>query len=450
MKRLITLCVAILFVSCKKEVKIDYVLFSGKIDNPKQEILTILKGSKKIKEVSITNEGTFIDTLKIETGYYNLSHGNETTAMYLSPGDEINVTLNTEKFDETIKYSGLGSENSNFLAEKYMANENADINYIELFSKEETEFLKELNTIKNSKLEFLKKQKDLDLNFITLEEKNIEYDYLSSIQSYPSAHGYYTKKEDFKPSLEFLKPLDAIDYNNEVDYNNIDNYKNLVQRYYSNKINETENPKEVFETINKQTFPSLKTDLAKSLSYQITPNNENNEAYYNGIITMSSDEKFKEDLTNKYNKVKKLTKGMPSPKFVNYENHKGGTTSLDDLKGQFVYIDVWATWCGPCIKEIPSLKKVEKQYHGKNIAFISASIDREKDHDKWVKMVTDKELGGIQLMADKDWKSLFVTEYAIDGIPRFILIDPDGNIVSADAPRPSNPELIELFDELKI
>jgi thiol-disulfide isomerase/thioredoxin len=145
-----------------------------------------------------------------------------------------------------------------------------------------------------------------------------------------------------------------------------------------------------------------------------------------------------------------LAKGNASPKFVNYENFKGGTTSLDDLKGKYVYVDVWATWCGPCKREIPFLKEIEKAYHNKNIEFVSISIDKAKDHDTWKQMVLEKELGGIQLFADNDWKSQFVTDYKINGIPRFILIDPQGNIVTPDAPRPSSDDLKKLFDELKL
>lgn len=167
-------------------------------------------------------------------------------------------------------------------------------------------------------------------------------------------------------------------------------------------------------------------------------------------MVLSSDDKFKATLKEKYNKVKSLAKGMPSPVFTAYKNHKGGTTSLNDLKGKYVYIDVWATWCGPCMREIPHLKELEKDYHGKNITFVSTSIDKADDHSDWVDMVTDEELGGIQLMADKDWKSEFVVDYAIESIPRFILVDPNGNIVNADAPRPSNPKLISLFEELSI
>ena len=144
--------------------------------------------------------------------------------------------------------------------------------------------------------------------------------------------------------------------------------------------------------------------------------------------------------------LKKLN-GTPSPTFK-YENHKGGVTSLEDLKGKFVYVDVWATWCGPCRQEIPFLQKTEAAYHGKNIEFVSISVDEQKNHDKWSKFVTEKSLGGIQLLADKDWKSDFVQGYKINGIPRFILISPEGKIVNADAPRPSSPELLTLLDSL--
>jgi thiol-disulfide isomerase/thioredoxin len=144
--------------------------------------------------------------------------------------------------------------------------------------------------------------------------------------------------------------------------------------------------------------------------------------------------------------IKKLN-GTDSPTF-NYENHKGGTTKLEDLRGKYVYVDVWATWCGPCRAEIPHLKKTETAYHDKNIEFVSLSIDQQKDHDKWKKFVDDKQLGGVQLMADKDWKSDFVKAYGIQGIPRFILIGPDGKIVNADAPRPSSPELAKLLDSV--
>lgn len=168
------------------------------------------------------------------------------------------------------------------------------------------------------------------------------------------------------------------------------------------------------------------------------------------ITDMKSNfERFNQYAVQNYESVAKSNKlkGKPSPEF-DYENHKGGKTKLTDLKGKYVYIDLWATWCAPCRAEIPFLQKIEEKYHGKNIEFVSISIDKLKDNEKWKKFVSDKNLGGTQLFADKDWESEFVTSYGVTGIPRFILIDPNGNVLSSDAARPSDPELDKQLSAL--
>lgn len=148
--------------------------------------------------------------------------------------------------------------------------------------------------------------------------------------------------------------------------------------------------------------------------------------------------------------------GKPSPKFKDYINIKGGKNSLDDYKGKYVYIDVWATWCGPCIQQIPYLQTLEKEYHNKNIEFISVSTDEsqrsggswEAAEKKWRDFVKDRNMSGVQLWSGQDFS--FQQAYQINGIPRFILIDPNGNIVDANAPRPSDPALKGLFNSLGI
>ena len=100
-------------------------------------------------------------------------------------------------------------------------------------------------------------------------------------------------------------------------------------------------------------------------------------------------------LTKYYEEGLKTRKmdGAMSPSF-NYDNYKGGKTKLEDFRGKYVYIDVWATWCAPCRAEIPFLKKLEEKYHQKDIVFLSLSIDQLKDVEKWRKLIKDKELGG--------------------------------------------------------
>ncbi len=188
-----------------------------------------------------------------------------------------------------------------------------------------------------------------------------------------------------------------------------------------------------------------KSDLAKLESSNLDVNfialqKNNIERSRAGLTAFLKDRKAKLLLNNA------LNNSMSSP--FDYLNFKGGNTKLSDFNGKYVYIDVWATWCGPCIAEIPFLKKVEEKYEGKNIAFVSISVDVQKDFEKWKKFVAEKQLGGVQLFADKDWNSDFIKSFGINSIPRFILIDPSGKVVSADAARPSDSKLSEQLDAL--
>lgn len=127
-----------------------------------------------------------------------------------------------------------------------------------------------------------------------------------------------------------------------------------------------------------------------------------------------------------------------------YPDVNGKQVSLSDFKGKVVLVDVWATWCGPCKGEIPHLKKLEKEMHGQDVLFLSVSVDEQKDHQKWKDFIASEELGGVQLFAS-GWSDI-AKFYNIKGIPRFMVFDKKGNIVSTDAPRPSNKELKLLLE----
>ena len=171
-------------------------------------------------------------------------------------------------------------------------------------------------------------------------------------------------------------------------------------------------------------------------------------------MELKRDEKFFSYMEDNYKKMSekllKFKKGNVSPVFNTYENINGGTTSLSDFRGSFVYLDIWATWCGPCKIQFPFSNELEKDYEGKNIKFVGISVDKAGAYDAWKQMVKDKELGGVQLIADKNFESDFIKAYEITSIPRYILLDPEGKIVDADAARPSEKKLRSLFTELGI
>ena len=134
-------------------------------------------------------------------------------------------------------------------------------------------------------------------------------------------------------------------------------------------------------------------------------------------------------------------KGEPAIDFT-YPDKDDNEFSLSSFKGSLVFVDVWATWCGPCLAQIPAMQQLEEDYHDKNITFLSVSIDTDKD--AWLKMLAEKELGGVQLWAD-GWSEI-TKSYAILGIPRFMLFDSKGNTISVDAPRPTSVEIRTMLD----
>lgn len=434
----------------------ETITISGKITNTDDGKLKI-KGESFEKEILLKPDGSFSETFQIEyAGAYNLATKNNRSSLYLAKGTKLTINADDKNFGPTLKYTGAGSTENQYLYEKLGVANKMMGNVTEFYALDETAFLSKLKEVKSAMTSLLEKAKITDAAFRKKEAKSIDYFEQLQLLNYPSYHAHYAKLEGYVPSESFPKFNTQIDLDNEEDFLFSSPYKQIVATKFNNDLyakigneNEEYTYKFALPEIKKVKSPAIRNAHIQNVAYEVGAGNPEATQLYNEIMMLSTDTKFKADLTTKFNKIKTLTPGNISPKF-DYENFKGGKTSLESLKGKYVYIDVWATWCGPCRREIPSLQKVEEQYHGKNIEFVSLSIDAKKDYDKWRKFVEEKKLGGIQLFADNDWSSKFVTDYAIEGIPRFILVDPSGNIVSADAPRPSDPKLVAKFEELGI
>jgi thiol-disulfide isomerase/thioredoxin len=132
--------------------------------------------------------------------------------------------------------------------------------------------------------------------------------------------------------------------------------------------------------------------------------------------------------------------GKPSPDF-SYKNYQDNAVHLKDFKGKYVYIDVWATWCTPCLAQMPFLEQLTGQYENKGIAFVSISIDGDLHKKAWENFINTEKPSGIQLISGKGMQSAFMEKFKITSVPHYIIIDREGNVVNADAPRPDDPKL---------
>ncbi|MBT3417866.1 MAG: TlpA family protein disulfide reductase [Flavobacteriales bacterium] len=306
---------------------ISQVVISGKITWPINREARFFT-----RDTSITTYvdwiGKFNLTFPLDSsGYLTFHHGMETTAMYYNPDDTIHITINTKKFDETIAYTD--SEESNFLAWKYLYQENSN------FSPD----------VYNS----------------TVEELSASFDSF------------------FNP---MIAELERINMNNTKFYDAELAWMNQAREYYLKRHEQVQNVPKAGESAIDFTYPDIDSNMV----------------------------------------------------------------SLSDFKGSYVYVDIWATWCGPCKYEIPFLIQLEKDYHDANIIFMSVSVDVEKAKQKWIDMINEKDMGGVQLISTDGWQSQIMKDYAINSIPRFMLFDPDGNVISVNAVRPSSEEIREIFN----
>lgn len=457
MKKIWILLAVLSLFSCKKEVKKDYSVVSGKIANKLSDSITLYNsGRTYTKTIALKNDGSFVDTLKIEEGHYWLNDGENKIPLYIKKGENFQIKYNVNSFEETFKITGKGSRISEYLSQKHKIEQKIIAKGTAVYLLNENDYEAVFHKEKDELMTLITNSQGIPQSFKDREKRNIEYAYFNYINLYQRYHAHYAKLPNFKVSEHFLDDLKDIIYSDEGDFKFSKAYRTLVTNFYSKQASVLAKKDSISESL---AFLKVSSDIPTKIiknnllfndaKYGITYT-ENLEEYYKSFMEASTNKKQKEEITKSYNKLKALSEGQPSPKFKNYENYNGETTSLEDLKGKYVYIDVWATWCGPCKAEIPFLKTIEKKYHNKNINFVSISVDKVKDHDKWLKMVKEKKMKGYQLFADNNWNSVFVKDYLIFGIPRFILIDPKGNIVNSNAPRPSDDRLEQLFKSLKI
>ncbi len=188
----------------------------------------------------------------------------------------------------------------------------------------------------------------------------------------------------------------------------------------------------------------------EKINLELATNGLKNEAFVNFMVNNSNQgvkDFYKERLELlQANKAPDLN--APRKRAFEFLLHDstGKEYRLDDFKGKMVFVDFWASWCAPCKAQIPHQKELEKKYAGKDLIFMSVSLDKSKE--AWLKAVAEEDLHGYVLHAEGDFKNPLPRAYGVDAIPRYMLIDADGNIISDNMIKPQHKkEISGIIDE---
>ncbi|MFB6316976.1 TlpA family protein disulfide reductase [Saccharicrinis sp. FJH54] len=442
--------------SCKPA---DEAEITGNITNAGDATLYIRNSASGVIDTLNLTDGSFSDVVKIDRGQFlDFIIDRYGFWLYAKPGDKIKVSFDLQDLKNR-KYDLVNIEGS--------PESQLTLKVVENTSKIP---VRQLLAFPASKFDdYLKSE--LDRNFALIDSfktaTKVSPEFTDMIKMYaninvaqiykyyPAYHSRYAPGDTSAIPESFALVGEDIPLNNMTYYKYLPSYKTFVLNEYQIKIDnalgEYKDDSESDVYLNKSidaidsldADPEIKNDLAKNIFRMYPRMTESQKTIAeNRYLEVLSNDKDIDEFRSKMETFNSIKPGMPAPDF-SYPDMNGNMVSLDQLKGKVVYVDVWATWCGPCKYEIPFLKKLEADLHDEDIAFVSVSIDPDKSD--WEQMVKSEKLQGYQIFADKAGESDIVKKYIIEGIPRFILIGKDGKIIDATATHPSDPSTKEIL-----
>ncbi|MBT8190043.1 MAG: TlpA family protein disulfide reductase, partial [Bacteroidia bacterium] len=377
---------------------------------------------------------------------------------YITPGDSLNISFDKDDFENTLSFSGKHSKENDLLQKVRETVDEMSGSYRDLFSLTEADFIARLDSIKIALVEMRNEIKNSDMaidpGFLSLLETDAHYEHTRRIESYENRYKRYTSDTTYVPSDQLADLIGAESYDNPealgspefrgmvlsrmwdiADEYEEDGSEDGLQEATANELSHIFNDPDIQDYAKYASIKSALMFAGPEKTFGMA------EAYLNNTTSAIRTKKLRQAMS----RWEHLQKGKTAPDFE-YPDIDSVMHALSDYKGKYVYLDVWATWCKPCIAQHPALHALEEKYHdNSDIVFMAVSVD--EDAEAWKKMVIEKELGGIQLRAGKA-PSVLDERYNISGIPRFVLIDKDGNILDSNAPRPSSDEMKNILKEL--
>lgn len=166
---------------------------------------------------------------------------------------------------------------------------------------------------------------------------------------------------------------------------------------------------------------------AVARNFRYSPDPQKLSSLYEALDTSAQHTVYGKQIKETLDIAKKLAIGNIAPDFTQTDIN-GNPLSLSDLRGKYVLIDFWASWCGPCRQENPNVVEAYNKYKDEGFTVLGVSLDEDKG--AWEKAIENDDLHWYHVSDLKGWKNAVAQQYGIKAIPSNILIDPDGKILA--------------------
>jgi peroxiredoxin len=441
----------LIFSSCREQ---NMVTLSGDIQNHGQAKLQLSNffGTSAWRSEIDVNNGIFEVNLPIEKPVIqSVSYGMSSKTLFLEPGQTLNISFDAENVDGSIRFGGtLAPENS--IIDSLSRSINIDYSYIYTQPLElAAAYLDSTSDAANRHLEELLKDVQSSPEFDDYARAFIDYQaaglkIIIGERQDEQPEGYYGFLDQLK--IESESWIDIPEYRmflyQLVEMNVNKRMKALEATHQESAdahLTERLNVIEEFENEEVRAYALFNA----MHTYLLENGVDEFEKHYEPFRERNSDPYYDEQMRLAYEEKQKLAPGQPAPQFT-LADVDGSQVSLSDFRGQYVFLDFWATLCPRSARELPYYLDLHSTYENENIAFVSISND--PDSKKWSDYVKEKKDVGVSLIAQNGWDSDVLRDYQVFGLPTFVLIDTDGNIIDPVAAKPSTQEIRESLDQL--
>ncbi|WP_268191997.1 TlpA family protein disulfide reductase [Marinifilum sp. D737] len=382
--------------------------------------------------VELNEDGSFEITINLkEPKMLNLGFVN----FQARPGDNVRIVESNENNRSKFTFEGDNAEVNNFVNDHALYTKSGSWcqmgmnvrkyktieEFIEFCKNEKTKYLNELKALKAPKA--FKKE----------YARKLELHYYYSLTIYPQYYSIFNKGTDVSPFYEVVKKqiprkikIKSVD--SEVDRAIL---SSNVLKHIEVEI-ETTKQVEIYQEVS-----ALLSELQSAgISGELVKRKDE-------VLAKVSNKLYKQVISKAFAKYDKVLPGalVDNLKFVNTENEE---IELAQYKGKIVVIDVWATWCGPCMQEKPHFAELAKKYKdNKGVVFLAVSVDDSKAWEKYCSKHHDTENVEFVNIERAKMDAAFLTKF----VPRFIVIGKNQKIIDAFAPKPSSGKLDQQVEK---
>ena len=468
MSRVLVILIAVAaIVSCEpKEEK--GALITGEIENPITDELELnyykdfITYDVERHEIVLDENNNFSLELDIEEPVEAemIFNDNEPVDIFLEPGDELHITADGSDIVNSISFSGDNADNSTFMVQYQteILDKYGQQKIIErMRDLEPGEFVDFANEALEDMLQYFNEfseKKDLSDSFEHIFKTNIRFGLYENLLSYPEFHQMLNQLDE-EPELPedyyaFIEK-DFQFYDDKLASSNYCSFLITFLDYYES-INPDKAPEDK-SAIEEKLYLAEKLYDDKSLEYVKAIHIYREFDHGEFEVAENLYHSFKEEepvkdyisiLSDNYEAEKRMLPGNPAPEFE-LEDIDGNKVSLEDFRGKVVYLDFWASWCPPCMREVPYAKELKERFDDvDDLVFLYISVD--EDEEAWKSTVDEREIEGVHLNIEGRDNEVS-NSYNLGSIPSYLIIDRNGVIFDNNAKRPSHEGIDEDLKE---